>query len=248
MATLREFISRVVPWPEGGEGVVNLHWTVPDRKGVRGRPFVDIDEFVSMVGWCNNHPKWVKDVYFCLSQQSTTGKIVHDKKIAKRLAQNATALSCLWVDLDGNKQPPKGYSSKLLAVTALTEFCRDTGYPPPSALVDSGNGLHVYWISDRPLSPDEWLGYAKGLWDALQTWGLHADPVTLDAARVLRVPGTFNYKTRPANPVKILRLAETDYNFERTLKEKFYKTGSIRKSAPDKENVIGKPSAKFAAL
>lgn len=248
MATLRDFISRVVPWPQAGEGVVNLHWTVPDRKGVRGRPYIDVDEFVSMVGWCNNHPKWVKDIYFCLSQQSDTGKVIHGNTTAKRLANNATALRSLWLDLDGNKEFPKGYPSKVAAATALTKFCQDSGYPSPSAIVDSGNGLHVYWISDKPLTPTEWLGYATGLWNEVQKQGLIADPVTLDAARVLRVPGTFNCKTQPAHEVKILALAATDYNFEATLKEKFYKTSVIKKNPADKEDLIGKPSAKFAGL
>ena len=50
----------------------------------------------------------------------------------------------------------------------------------------------------------------------MQKHGLKADPVTTDAARILRVPGTFNRKTTPPKEVKLLTL-EQDYDFEKIL-------------------------------
>ena len=88
--------------------------------------------------------------------------------------------------------------------------------PYPTAIIDSGNGFHVYWISDKALSPKEWLAYAKGL-DALATQhGLLHDSITTDAARVLRLPGTSNNKQIPAKPVKILLLGH-DFSFSSAL-------------------------------
>ncbi len=70
-----DFMSRVVPWPAPGTtGYVNMHWTMPDRHGMGGQPFTDINDFMNMIPWCNSHPRAVKDVYFCLSQQAKAGR------------------------------------------------------------------------------------------------------------------------------------------------------------------------------
>jgi len=93
----------------------------------------------------------------------------------------------------------------------------DAKLPEPSAVVMSGGGLHVYWISDKPLTRDEWQPYASGLWALVQKHGLKADALTTDAARVLRVPGTFNRKTTPPKEVKLQSLAPSDHDFESML-------------------------------
>jgi hypothetical protein len=99
---------------------------------------------------------------------------------------------------------------------ALKEFCEVTETPYPTAIIDSGNGFHVYWISDKPLSLEEWRAYAAGL-DALAVQhGLLHDSITTDAARILRVPGTSNNKQVPPKPVKIL-LLEADLSFASAL-------------------------------
>jgi len=212
-----DFLRRVVPWPSSGApGFINLHWTLPDRAGMGGKPFSKLADLLSMVPWCNSHPAIVKDLYFCLSRQSQAGPVVNGKAKVLRNANNATFLKAVWLDIDGNKQPPKGYLSKTDAFDALAKFLADTKLPPPNALVDSGNGWHVYWISDKLLSVEEWREYAAGLWALVQKHGLHADAVTTDAARVLRVPDTFNNKSTPPKPVKLVRVLP-DYDFEATL-------------------------------
>jgi hypothetical protein len=138
------------------------------------------------------------------------------RRKAIRNAANASHLKAIWLDVDGNKPEPKGYPTKAAALDAIFKFVTDAKLPHPSALVDSGNGWHVYWISDTPLTQAEWRPYAEGLWALVQKHGLHADPVTTDAARVLRVPDTFNRKSTPPKPVKLKPLG-LDYAFESTL-------------------------------
>ena len=207
-----DFLARVVPWPApGAPGVINLHWTSPRRPGMSGRPFTQLQDFLSAVAWCNTHRAYVKDVYFCLSQQSETGGTSNGGKLrAARSAANATFLKALWLDVDGNKphQPDKGYASVSEALDAVIKFVADAKLPEPSAVVMSGGGLHVYWISDKAITQDEWRQYSSGLWALVQKHGLKADPVTTDAARVLRVPRTFNHKTTPPKEVKLLGLGK----------------------------------------
>lgn len=80
--------------------------------------------------------------------------------------------------------------------------------------------MHVYWFSERPLPPDEWLPYANGLKALVIKHGLKCDAgLTTDAARVLRIPGTQNFKTMPPRPVKLLAPMGKDYDFSADLSE-----------------------------
>jgi hypothetical protein len=76
--------------------------------------------------------------------------------------------------------------------------------PTPSVIVRSGGGLHVYWLLDKPfkLSNDddrERADHVQKAWVAL----VKSDPGAKDLARVLRVPGTSNFKYDPSRPVEI---------------------------------------------
>jgi hypothetical protein len=214
---LADFLSRIVPWPQpDAPGFVNVHWTFPSYKGMGGRAFTELSGALSFIEGAKNQPADVKDVYFCLSLQAKTGPIRNGEPTAVRKAANALALKAIWLDIDCNKEPPKGYPCKEDGLKALKEFCDSTGTPYPTAIIDSGNGFHVYWISDRPLSPEEWRAYAAGL-DALAAQhGLLHDSITTDAARILRVPGTRNNKQVPPKPVEIL-LLEPDLSFASAL-------------------------------
>jgi hypothetical protein len=181
-----------------------------------GKPFTDLSDALSFIEWAKNQPADIKDLYFCLSLQAKTALGRNGEPTALRRAANAVALKAIWLDIDCNKVPPKGYPTKEDGVKALNEFCDTTHTPYPTAIIDSGNGLHAYWISDRPLSAKEWSGYAEGLHALTTQHGLIHDPITTDAARVLRVAGTSNNKQVPAKPVKIL-LLEADLSFASAL-------------------------------
>ena len=93
---------------------------------------------------------FTRDVYFCLSRQAKAGKAQSGKVRAERRSQYALALKAIWLDIDGNK-PDKGYGTKAEALAALDKFIKDAKLPFPTAIVDSGNGYHVYWINHEPM-------------------------------------------------------------------------------------------------
>ena len=131
------------------------------------------------------------DVYFAL------GSIHEVKKKEVRKQPNIARLKAFWLDLDVEPGNEQKYSSKKEAATALKAFVRGNGLPKPT-IVDSGNGLHVYWPMTESVEKDQWRHYANILKAATDHWGLKADPSrTGDCASVLRVPGTFNYKGDP---------------------------------------------------
>ena len=151
----KAFLSRVVPWPAAGEqGYINAHYKGPNFQGMAGRAFKDLDSFMDYaIGWGNSNPSYVTDMYFCLSQQAKTGGVTDTGRVkAVRSAKDATFLKAIWADVDGYKS----YPTKAAAFKAIGQFVRDSGYPTPSAIVDSGGGWHIYWFSKTPLAPEDW--------------------------------------------------------------------------------------------
>jgi len=119
-----------------------------------------------------------------------------------RTAANAAHFRALFLDLDCG--PGKDFADQSTALVALRKFGKKLKLPRPM-VVDSGRGLHVYWPFMEAVSAADWLPVAKALKRACAALDFGADPgVTADAARVLRVPGTHNYKDDPARPVRVL--------------------------------------------
>ena len=124
---------------------------------------------------------------------------------------------CIWVksffiDLDADHGDVR-YDSKEQAVEDLQRFTTEIGWPPP-VLVDSGGGIHAYWILNDEMPADEWIGYAKKFEQLCVDHGLRADPQVLaNAAMPLRAPGTTNYRYDPPRPAVLLTEVYT-YDFE----------------------------------
>lgn len=142
------------------------------------------------------------DVYFALASYKQ-GFHLNDKgKKVIRVRGNVRDLKALWLDIDFKGE----YHDLPEAVGALKAFLQATQLPSPSIVVGSGNGIHVYWPFSRTLPLERWQRLADAFKEACKTLGLKADLVcTADACRVLRPPGTVNFKD-PANPkpVKVL--------------------------------------------
>lgn len=133
-----------------------------------------------------------RDVYFGVAKYKENGK---------RNKANVQALRALWVDLDCGEDKP--YANQAEALTALRKFCAESGLQRP-VLVNSGRGIHAYWVLDREVDRGEWEGLAKALRKVCDAHELYADPACFEAARILRVPGTFNYKVDPPLPVSVM--------------------------------------------
>lgn len=109
-----------------------------------------------------------------------------------RTQDNVNSLKAFYLDIDCGKGKP--YEAQTDAIAKLGTFCRSCKFPKPT-LVNSGRGVHAYWTLTEPVAPEVWKPVAVRLKAACVTYGLHADPVvTTDTARILRVPGTKNFK------------------------------------------------------
>jgi hypothetical protein len=190
--SLKRFFELVVPWDVGG--YLSIHWLLPG--GMPGRSCRTVDDALNTVA---ELARGKVNIYFCLSRQKLNA--------GHRDRDNALALCSVWMDLDIDPDNPKKYATIEEALANLFLFCDQLGIPRPSILVASGHGLHAYWLSDRTLTVEEWQPYADALKTAARNKNLKIDAsVTGDAARVLRVPGTTNYKKPDApKPVRLLQ-------------------------------------------
>ena len=222
--TVLEFMAEVVPWPCPDEpGYVNLHCSRKDgiKKPQFGWPFHDLGSFIKRTGWIASGTSDFCDAWYCLSLQSKCAVSKSGKPKAERKKQNALSLKAIWIDIDVGSAPDKPdrhYDTIEIALKAVMTFLPTVGLPTPSAIVCSGGGLHVYWISQVALTPAEWRPYSDGLKHLLLQHGIKCDVgLTTDAARLLRVPGTMNYKYDPPKPVHLLDLPLSIYNFASSL-------------------------------
>ena len=102
-------------------------------------------------------------------------------------------LPALWADIDGGKPLD----------TLLACYC------PPSYVVDSGHGLHPWWLLDEPADPgDDFVDLLRGLRRIFA-----GDPAVCDLARIMRLPGTTNTKQGDSLPVRVIHSSERRYSF-----------------------------------
>lgn len=152
----------------------------------------EIDSLVSMAEALDKS----KAYHICM------GVLPRDQR-ASGSANNVTNLQALWIDLDA-----KNVSlSELYA--EIDKFSLE-----PSIVVSSGHGYHCYWLLDdvHTLSKDEIKEIATKLHKAT-----NADK-TFDASRVLRLPGTTNYKNMAQpEPCRVLKNTGKLYSLQSIL-------------------------------
>lgn len=131
------------------------------------------------------------DTYFSLATLEEAGS---------RKADNVRSLKSFFLDLDVGEGDNK-FASQEDAIRQLGTFVKNNKLPRPFVL-NSGRGVHVYWVLSEDVGANEWLTTASRLKQLCASSGFNADPaVTADMARVLRVPSTHNYKCDPPAPV-----------------------------------------------
>jgi putative DNA primase/helicase len=87
--------------------------------------------------------------------------------------------------------------------------------PEPTLIVHSGGGFHCYWVLQSPLNVNEYgIETLENINKSLSL-RLGGDAGTQDISRVLRVPGTYNFKD-PDNPrpVKLIFNSGRKYVYE----------------------------------
>jgi len=187
----KEFLERVLP--ANGH---NYYAALVANNRFNQHKLRDIDSLVSYADRCKSKKC---DVYFAtgsFTEQRTQGDCEYKRS--------------LYLDIDVGHG--KQYGTKKDALTELISFC-DSNFVRPNILVDSGGGIHAYWTFTNEISVKAWQPMATALKELCELHGLAADPtVTADAARILRVPGTYNQKEGTPREVRVLHATTNEFN------------------------------------
>lgn len=136
--------------------------------------------------------RWVNepDIYI------TPNEFYHWRRI-----KNTAALNALYVDIDAHH----GQDIMRLVEKAMSAL-EAAKIPEPNCIVYTGRGAHMYWLIDRTSA------HALPRWQTCQRRLVeicHADRMSADATRVLRVVGTTNSKAEnfkvSAEPIHPIR-------------------------------------------
>ena len=158
-----------------------------DIEGWSQRHFNDIDELLRFV----DTNKLSCNLYVSMACYETPD--------LKRTKENASKLCSFWLDLDSHGSGK--YETPDDALDDLKKFVAHHYLPYPSYIHHTGHGIHAVWATSTMMPPNEWLPTAQALREIAEEFGLDIDgEVTTDAARVLRIPYTINFRDS-ASPV-----------------------------------------------
>jgi|688.fasta_scaffold40959_2 hypothetical protein len=179
----------------------------------RRQDFLSTREEVDVLAERRSKSGW--NVFFGVAKYATD---------QNRTKENVQGLKAFWLDIDCGEtkaQPnaktgrPEGYIDQATGLAALQRFCRTVGLPRP-IIVNSGRGVHAYWALTGTITREQWEPVAERLRKLCTTHELYVDNAVFEVARILRIPGTLNYKDDPPREVTVLATGQpVDF-------EKFY--------------------------
>jgi hypothetical protein len=130
--------------------------------------------------------------------------------------KDVASIPGFWADLDIGQEGHKP-ADRPNPETEEQAFGIIDGLPEPSAVVHSGGGLQAWWFFDKPWIFDDPKAAQKastewhqGLVKRAGELGLHVDSLG-DLPRILRAPGTANWKTGAARPVELREARDIGY-------------------------------------
>lgn len=201
MTTL-EFFNAVLP-PNGIFYVVAI-----DRmERVRHKPLTSHQQMVDFLAQTekSKHVDGQEvNLYFsCASYHEA--KFVDEKGLTRyRKKPNWAQAKAFWADVDCGEEKAakgKGYLTQKDGWAAIKDFCAKVGLPLPT-VVNSGNGIHIYWPLTEAVDSADWVPVARKFKALLDQENMIVDPSrTADFASVLRPPGAMNHKQVPLKVV-----------------------------------------------
>jgi len=145
----------------GLDGEIEIREIAPDGKAV--------SKFFTDKQLKDYRPPSARNIYFG----------GYTRKGRRGTKENCLTTGALWADFDNVTLPE------------VKSRIQQEGIPYPSMLVNSGHGIHAYWLLDKRAGKE-----AEPVLKSLAT-RLGSDPQVAEMARVMRVPGTMNVKGEP---------------------------------------------------
>jgi hypothetical protein len=184
-----EFLTTVLP-QEGSYCTVGL---------TSGSPRTQFFNTIQEVGaWADTCLPNGTDAFFSVAAYK-------DPKLGRN-AKNTKLFKALWIDLDIGKKTE--FETRGEGLNALRTFVNVTGLPEPT-VVSSGYGMHVYWSFEEEVDFNIWKPLAVALINRVsaENFKIKDKGLTGDAVRILRIPGTKNFKGGLQTDVSVLILS-----------------------------------------
>lgn len=132
-------------------------------------------------------------------------------------------VSGVWADIDTREGPhgsPKKPVDPMTLPADLNEalaLVQAAGLPDPTVIIHTGGGCHLHWtyavpvmlmteaerVAEKALA-EAWLARLRAVFKAR---GYKLDGVA-DLCRVVKIPNTWNHKTNPAKPVRLVTMGQ----------------------------------------
>lgn len=149
------------------------------------------------------------DVYFstCPAGEKPEDSHLVSRRIATKDVSNIVAF---FMDIDTQEDVSKAGKDVPINKEVAVQKLRSLIYPP-NLLIDSGNGIHAYWVLDSPWhihdgnreqSKEMLRSFASNVAAEMGYSGL--DIPASEPTRIFRVPGTLNHKHGQVKPVKVI--------------------------------------------
>lgn len=175
----------------------------------------------------NTTNEFTKDIDTFIKAVSGKTDVFHGMSIRKKKngkATNCLYASCLFMDIDFHTYPTS--SHEVLKNKAISVIANDPYLSQASAIVDSGRGLHLYYLLPEKTYVDTLKNYMNRLITYAENVYFINDENILDrrvkdVARILRVPGSINSKTGNAAEILFMDPVPIDEHFVKYLKATF---------------------------
>jgi DnaB helicase-like protein/primase-like protein len=155
----------------------------------RARTFVGIGDTVAIENFCQKHN--YENIHFGVGTRDGDGGT----------KKNIVSIPAVWTDIDFKDTPREIAWEKLKA------------FPfKPSITVKSGGGIHLYWFLKESAGKND----LEAIEDVNRriAVALGGDMAAIDAARIMRVPGTLNHKYDPPRRCELVQLNDFTYSLD----------------------------------
>jgi hypothetical protein len=122
-----------------------------------------------------------------------------------------TNLNAFFVDIDYHDASQPAFDSAFMRARALYMIEDELKWPTPNLVIESGRGIHIYWLFDKPVpfkALPRWQHAQRNIVAALG-----GDRMAADATRVLRLAGTINSKSGTLVKAKVWERSRYDFEF-----------------------------------
>lgn len=182
--------------------------------------------FFRASGLINGRYAGIENCYVSMNAFYRTKDLADDQ--AGRDVLHLKRLNAFYVDIDYYKL---GLSKNEVLMELKDDYI-GAMIPEPTFIIDSGRGLYLIWKlrnEDKKALP-RWSAVQQYLTDTLANFG--ADQACTDAARILRVP--YSYNTKSKSDVKILEFNDLTYSIYDIAKEYDIKSNAVSKFRSNK--------------